>query len=157
LLPRAGSTAWMDQSPDGLVLAVPLEEDVVLLGAQTGEYLRSLKGPGGRIMWVTFSRDSPVLAANTGREGTGGPGGVWDLDARRELFTNPQPGPQVSGAADFSGDGRCLVTEGNERLHVWDARSGQELQAVALRPGGVGGLRFSPDGRHLAVAAWYGK
>jgi WD40 repeat protein/tRNA A-37 threonylcarbamoyl transferase component Bud32 len=157
LLPRVGNTAWMDQSPDGRVLAVPLDADVVLFEAPTGAYLRSLKGPGGRVVWVTFSRDSRLLAATTWREGTGGAVRVWDLDARRELFTNPQPGPKISGAAAFSPDGQRLVTEGDERLQVWDARSGQEVQAIELRPGGVGSLGFRPDGRHLAVGLWNGK
>jgi WD40 repeat protein/serine/threonine protein kinase len=157
LLPRVGGTAWMDQSPDGKLLAVSLDDDVILFGATTGAYIRSLKGPGGRVVWVTFSRDSQLLAATTWHDGQGGAVRVWDLPAHRELYTNPQPGPKVSGAAAFSADGKRLVTEGDERLHVWDARSGEEVQSVELHPGGVGGLCFSPDGRRLAVALWHGK
>jgi WD40 repeat protein/serine/threonine protein kinase len=157
LLPRVGRTAWMEQSPDGKVLAVPLDENVILFEAPTGEHIRSLKGPGGRVVRVTFSCDSQLLAATTWREGTGGAVRVWDLDARRELFTNSQPGPKVSAAAAFSADGKRLVAEGDERLQVWDARSGQEVQTVEVHPGGIGGLCFSPDGRRLAVALWDGK
>jgi serine/threonine protein kinase len=157
LFPRVGGTAWMDQSPDGRVLAVPLEEDVVLFEAPTGAYLQTLKGPGARVVWVAFSRDSRLLAATTWRAGVADAVRVWDLDTRRELFTNPQTGPRVSGAAAFSPDGKRLIAEGEERLQVWDARSGQELQAVDMRPGGVSTLRFSPDGRRLAVALWHGK
>jgi WD40 repeat protein/tRNA A-37 threonylcarbamoyl transferase component Bud32 len=157
LLPRVGSTAWMDQSPDGKVLAVPLDEDVILFAAPTGVYRRSLKGPGGRVVWVTFSRDSQLLAATTWHGGWGGALRVWDLRAGRELYTNPQPGPKVGGAAAFSIDGKRLVAEGGEQLRVWDARSGQEVQSVELHPGGVPSLCFSPDGRRLAVALWHGK
>jgi WD40 repeat protein len=157
LFPRVGGTAWMDQSPDGKVLAVPLDDDVLLFEATTGTYIRSLRGPGGRVVWVTFSRDSQLLAATTWHEGREGDLRVWDLRADRELYTNPLPGPKVSGAAAFSADGKRLVTEGDERLQVWDARSGQDIQAVELRPGGIGGLRFSPDGRRLAVALWHGR
>jgi WD40 repeat protein/tRNA A-37 threonylcarbamoyl transferase component Bud32 len=157
LLPHAGPTAWIDQSPDGRVLAVPLEEDVVLFEAPTGAYLQTLKGPGGRVVWVTFSRDGRLLAATTWRDGVADAVRVWDIDTRREVFTNPQTGPRVSGAAAFSPDGKRLITEGDERLQVWDARSGQELQAVDLRPGGIATLCFSPDGRRLAVAGWHGK
>jgi WD40 repeat protein/tRNA A-37 threonylcarbamoyl transferase component Bud32 len=157
LLPRVGHTAWPDQSPDGRVLAVPLEEDVVLYEASTGDYRRTLKGPGGRVVWVSFSRDSRLLAATTWHEGAGGVVRVWDLGADQELFTNPQPGAKVSGAAAFSTDGKCLVTEGDEKLHVWAARSGEELQTVKLLPGGVAALCFSPDGRRLAVALHWGK
>src|SRR5262249_44025042 len=65
LLPRAGFLSWMEQSLDGKVLAVPLEEDVVLFAAQSGEYLWTLKGPGGRVVRVSFSRDGQLLAATT--------------------------------------------------------------------------------------------
>jgi WD40 repeat protein/tRNA A-37 threonylcarbamoyl transferase component Bud32 len=157
LLPHAGGTAWMDQSPDGKLLAVPLVEDVVLFEAPTGECIRSLKGPGGNVVWVTFSRDSGLLAATTWHGGQGGAVRVWDLRADRELYTNPIPGPKVAGAAAFSPDGRRLVTEGDERLQVWDARLGREVQAVELHPGGVSSLCFSPDGRRLAVGLWQGK
>jgi eukaryotic-like serine/threonine-protein kinase len=157
LFPRAGGTAWMEQSPDGKVLAAPLDEDVVLFETPTGNYIRSLKGPGDRVVWVTFSRDSGLLAATTWHGGRDGAVRVWDLRADRELYTNPLPGPKISGAAAFSADGKHLVTEGDERLQVWDARSGQEVQAVGLRPGGVASLCFSPDGRRLAVALFNGK
>src|SRR5262249_14813052 len=154
---RVGSTSWMDQSPDGKVLAVPLVEDVVLFEAPTGEYIRSLKGPGGNVVWVSFSRDGQLLAATTWRGGQGGGVRGGGLRADRELYTNTLPGPKVSGAAAFSSDGKRLVTEGDERLQVWDARSGQEVQTVELHPGGVPSLCFSPDGRRLAVALYHGK
>jgi WD40 repeat protein len=157
LFPRVGNTAWMDQSPDGKVLAAPLHEDVILFEATTGEYIRSLKGAGGRVVWVNFSRDSQLLVATTWHNGQGGAVRVWDLPADRELYTNPQPGPKVGGAAAFSADGKRLVAEGDDMLRVWDARSGQEVQTVELRPGGVPSLCFSPDGRHLAVALWGGQ
>jgi hypothetical protein len=157
LLPRVGRPSWMDQGPDGKVLAVPLDEDVVLFQAPTGTHLQTLKGPGGRVVWVTFSRDSQLLAATTWHEGSGGAVRVWDLRADRELYTNPQPEAKASGAAAFSPDGRRLVTGGGERLQVWEARSGQEVQAVELRSGGVPSLCFRPDGRRLAVVLWHGQ
>jgi WD40 repeat protein/serine/threonine protein kinase len=157
LLPHVGRTAWMAQSPDGKLLAVPLDEQVVLFGVPAGTYLRSLKGPGGRVVWVTFSPDSQLLAATTWYEGTGGAVRVWDLGSDRDLYTNPQPGPKVAGAATFSADGKYLCTEGGEGLHVWSAHSGKEVQAVAIRPAGVSSLCLSPDGRRLATALWHGK
>jgi WD40 repeat protein/tRNA A-37 threonylcarbamoyl transferase component Bud32 len=157
LLPRVGGTSWMEQSPDGRVLAVPLDEDVILFEATSGEYIRSLQGPGGRVNWVTFSRDSRLLAASTWREGLRGDVRVWDLRAGRELYTNPQPGPKASGAAAFSADGKRLVSGGDDRLQVWDARSGQEVQTLDLHPGIVPSLSFSPGGRRLAVALWHGQ
>ncbi|HZY86212.1 MAG TPA: PQQ-binding-like beta-propeller repeat protein, partial [Gemmataceae bacterium] len=157
LFPRIGQPAWMDQSPDGRLLAVPLDGDVVLFEATTGEYIRSLKGPGGRVVWVTFSRDSQLLAATTWREGVGGAVRVWDLQADRELYTKPQPGPRLSGAAAFSADGKRLFAEGGGRIHVLDARSGREVLAQKVPPEGVISLCVSPDGGRLAVTNWQGR
>jgi WD40 repeat protein len=157
LLPRVGKMDWMDASSDGKLLAVPLEEDVALFDAHTGEYLRSLKGPGGQVAWVTFSRDSHLLAATTWNEGKNDAVRVWDLRTDQEWFTNPMPGPKISAAAAFSADAKHLVGEGGERLFVWETRSGQEVQTVELRPGGVASLCFSPDGQRLAVALWWGQ
>jgi WD40 repeat protein/serine/threonine protein kinase len=155
LLPRIGQTAWMDQSPDGKVLAVPLDEDVALFEAATGQYLRSLKGPGGRVFQLGFSRDSRLLAASTRYESPGGAVRVWDLRADRELYTNPIPGPKVSCAAAFSADGRHLFTEGDGRILVWDARSGRQVQDLELNSKGIGSMCVSPDGRRLAVALFF--
>jgi tRNA A-37 threonylcarbamoyl transferase component Bud32 len=157
LLPRVGSIAWMQQSPDEKLLAVPHGEDVVLFEVSTGKYLQSLKGPGGRVVWVSFSRDSQLLAATTWYEGVDGAVRVWDLRTHKVLFTKPVPGRKVSGVSAFSADGRRLVGEGSERLHVWDAHTGEEIQTVSIVPGGCGMICFSPDGRRLAAAHWHGR
>jgi WD40 repeat protein len=148
----------MDQSPDGKVLAVPLDEDVVLFATPDGEYLRTLKGPerpGNRVAGVSFSRDSRLLAAATWKEGGSGAVRVWDLHAGRELYTNELPEPCVSGAMAFSPDGNCLIATGSRRLHVWDARAGKVVQTLE-QEGGFAGMHFSPDGRRLACADFDG-
>jgi WD40 repeat protein/tRNA A-37 threonylcarbamoyl transferase component Bud32 len=157
LLPQANSLNWMDQSPDGRLLAVPFDKDVVLFAAQTGEYLRSLQGPGGRVVCVTFSRDSRLLAATASYEEMRGAVRVWDLQAGQELYTNPVPDPRISGAAVFSADGKGLLVAGWKRIHVWDARTGKPVQILDGQAGGLAKLNFSPDGRRLAGADWDGR
>jgi WD40 repeat protein/tRNA A-37 threonylcarbamoyl transferase component Bud32 len=157
LFPRVGSPSWMDQSPDGKVLAVPLDEDVILFEARTGKYSRSLKGPGGRINYVAFSHDSQLLAATAWRVAPAGVVRTWDLATSRELFTSTQTRPLSSGPPAFSPDSKRLVAESDGQLQVWNARSGQEVQAVELQPPGVPSLCFSPDGRRLVLAMYHGK
>jgi hypothetical protein len=98
LLPRVGGIGgWMDQSPDEKILAVPHEEDLVLFEVPTGKYLRRLKGPGGLVVRVSFSRDGQLLAVTTWNGGMDGAVRVWDLCTDKELFTKPVPGRKVSG------------------------------------------------------------
>jgi WD40 repeat protein/serine/threonine protein kinase len=157
LLPHGGGILWMQQSPDEKTLAVPLAEDVFLFEAQTGKYLRSLKGPGGRIVWVSFSRDSQLLSANTWYEGWDGAVRVWDLRMDKELFAKSVPGTKIANTSAFSGDGRRIVVEGSKGLLVWDSHTGEEIQTVPIEPAGCGFIRFSPDGRRLAVPLWHGR
>jgi WD40 repeat protein/serine/threonine protein kinase len=157
LFPRYGATSWFDQSADGKVLAVPVDGDVVLFDTHSGAYLRSLKGPRGRLIWVTFSRDGRSLAAITRTDSDAGVVRVWDLHDDRELYTHPIPVPHIFGAAAFSADGKRLVTEGPDLLQVWDARSGERVMALKIPPGGVNSMCFSPDGRRLAAAIFSGK
>jgi DNA-binding beta-propeller fold protein YncE len=156
LLPRAGSQSWMEQSPDGKVLAVPLDEDVVLFATPTGEYLRTLKGPGGRVVGVSFTQDSRLLAAKTLKAAGNGATRVWDLQANQQLYTNELPDSTSSAAVVFSPDGKCLISIGSNRIHVWDARTGKEVQTLG-QPGGLATMNFSPDGRRLAGADFRGR
>src|SRR5262249_7696158 len=58
---------------------------VILFDVATGTYLRSLKGPGGTVIRVTFSRDSQLLAASTRAGESGVAVRVWELSAHKEL------------------------------------------------------------------------
>jgi WD40 repeat protein len=156
LLPRAGSLSWMEQSLDGKLLAVPLDEDVVLFATPAGEYRRSLKGPGGRVVSVSFARDSRLLAAKTWKVAGSAAVRVWDLHADQELYTNELPNPTVSGAMAFSPDGKCLLATGSKQIHVWDARTGKVVQTLGQEDG-LAEMNFSPDGRHLAGADFHGR
>jgi WD40 repeat protein/tRNA A-37 threonylcarbamoyl transferase component Bud32 len=152
LFPRIASIEWPCQSPDGLVLAVPLDEDVVLFEVKTGAFQRTLKGPGGRVLRVTFSRDGQLLAAATLYHRGTNAVRVWDLRAGRELYTQQHSGTRAVHALTFSADGNRLFSQSAERLCVWEARSGQERQAVANPAESNTRICLSPDGRRLAVA-----
>src|SRR5205823_5766557 len=88
LFPHVGQTAWMSESPDGKVLGVPVDDDIIFFDASTGQYLKTLKGPGGRVFFFTFSRDGGLLAATTRYEAMAGSLRVWDLSTGQVLFTS---------------------------------------------------------------------
>ena len=148
----------MEQSTDGKWLAVPLDSDVILFECPQGAYARTLKGSVGRVIAVTFSPDGRLLASIVRAEpALHGIVHVWELDSGRKLFTKRQPGSQVFGGVVFSPDSRRLITEDDERVRVLDARSGEEVQTVEVRPGGIHSMCFSPDGRHFALAVFNDK
>lgn len=155
-LPRAGSLGWMDQSRDGTLLAVPVDTNVVLFAASTGEYLRSLEGPGDKIVAVSFSRDGRLLAAITWKQAADGRVRVWDMHTQQELYTINVPEPCVSGAMAFSPDGNGLIATGLKQIYVWNARTGKRLQTLGTLSRGLAGMSFSPDGHRLAGADFGG-
>jgi WD40 repeat protein len=152
LFPRIASIQGLCQTLDGRVLAVALDEDVVLFDVKTGGYQRTLKGPGGRVGGVTFSRDGRLLAATTAHPRAGRAVRVWDLHGGQELYTRQYSGTQGVHALAFSADGKRLFSQSAEKLSVWDARSGQEVQSVESQADSNTRMCLSPNGRRLAVA-----
>jgi dipeptidyl aminopeptidase/acylaminoacyl peptidase len=68
---------------------------------------------------------------------------VWDAETGRELFT-------LSGySAEFSPDGRRIVSMKDDTIKVWDAETGRELRTLAGHVDSVISVVFSPDGRRI--------
>jgi WD40 repeat protein len=107
-------------------------------------------------MWsVAFSPDGRQLASWES-DGIGGTVRLWDVRTGKELLAlreraNSGGGGAAPGLA-FSPDGRRLVSWGRDnKLHLWDPRSGEEvltlLSGVHL---GRRAVAFSPDSTRLA-------
>jgi tRNA A-37 threonylcarbamoyl transferase component Bud32 len=166
LLPRVGAVQWMQQSPDEKTLAVPLDGDVVIFEVPTGKYLRTLTGPGGRVVCVSFSRDSRLpghsgvvhgltfspdgtrLAAG-GEDRTVHLHGLANGDSRK--FTMPAAVTDVT----FSSDGRTLAAVGDApdgAVRLWDLDTGQET-TLEGHTGPVRGMAIAPAAPLLASCA----
>jgi RNA polymerase sigma factor (sigma-70 family) len=153
-------------SPDGRVLAVTLQEKVVLLDAASGREVRRFAAHSGWVSSVAFTPDGQRLVT----WGADGLARVWDLataQERRQIplvdVNVPQPAvippPGGQGARFFSArpspDGRLLAFGSeNHFLVIHELASGREVRRLDDLPDGVGVMAFSSDARTLA---WAGK
>ena len=66
------------------------------------------------------------------------------------------PAVAVAGvqAAALSPDGKALATGENGALRLWDLQTGKETRSFDLPSCAVSQIRFSPDGKRIAVSKY---
>src|SRR5262249_3194890 len=132
-------------SPDGKQLASCGLNDVISLW-DLSQRKRGLvrRGHTRPITSLAFSADGKRLISGS-EDGTAR---VWDRAV--------QPGPRKIGdpkplqSVAFSADGRWLAMHQAGQPHLHDARTGQPVRALLVRPEGFI-LAFAPDSKVLAV------
>jgi WD40 repeat protein len=125
-----GAMAW---SPDSKTLATTSE----LWDVETGSRLLS---PEFSTV-IGWSADGSRVAGNRG---------VWDLALNKQLIAGPQSRPSSFWAL-WAPDSRRIATFDSNTVMIWDATTGQRLQAFAVNQA-IEWLAWSPDGAHVAVA-----
>jgi WD40 repeat protein/Flp pilus assembly protein TadD/tRNA A-37 threonylcarbamoyl transferase component Bud32 len=147
-------------SPDGRRIAALDEKSAVqVYDAQTGQPAQSLQAPVPLSVPV-FSPDGTRIAVGSPLPlgpGLGSardrlPDGavrVYDAHTGREAFPALPAGLTGPVLPVFSPDGKYLAASGREGMQVYDARTGQQVQALKAAPGAV--PVFSPDGTRLAT------
>ncbi|MFI6498979.1 protein kinase [Nonomuraea typhae] len=132
--------ATVQLSPDGGTLAVLRDQDVDLWSVRESRKLRTLAGVGGSVL--EFSPDGKILAA-----------GADLIDLTTGAVTRDPAGVRnlKPDAVSFSPDGRTIgyVLGEDGRMLLWDLAT-RRGRSVAVSSGSTI-LRFSPDGRLLAV------
>jgi WD40 repeat protein/tRNA A-37 threonylcarbamoyl transferase component Bud32 len=134
-----------------------------LWDAATGKELRALTWPAGAGLVATaaISPDGRrVVTAGDDPEGHWGPYGfpcVWDAATGKQLIPNlgRDPEGESSPCAQFSPDGRWILTHSNERWYarLWDAATGKARDPWRGHKGVVYAAAFSPDGRRVVTAS----
>jgi WD40 repeat protein len=141
-------------SPDGaLIAAASSEFSTRVWDARTGSEVVHLQTPKGIDpssleggMLLEWSRDSHRLLASWPAEGVAGSVQVWD--AQRHS-TRTFAGLAVVSPA-ISPDGRQIVTmtTKDQRIHLWDATTGQETHSFPAQGEDVQ-PEWSQDGQHI--------
>jgi WD40 repeat protein len=131
-------------SRDGQLLAGSgVDSSLNLWEVQSGKRLRKrqLHSPA---LSVAFAPDGKLLL--TGSEND--TGRIWSVPSLAPwggLAERPQP---LFGT--FSSDGRTIATVSETNLKLWNVATQQEMMTLDLHGGGRS-VKFSPDGRNLAV------
>lgn len=122
------------------------DSTVRMLDAETGERITELEMPYNT-EHVAMGRDGQLLAHAADRQAT-----VWQLTTRRQPRLRLEP--NTLGAA-FSPDGELLAVTAFMGVNLWNPRSATFLATLGPpRNSAARHLRFSPDGRQLAMLAW---
>jgi WD40 repeat protein len=138
----------------------PQDTSVRMWDIETGTELFRLKGPQYPLGSIAFSSDGKLIATGWYR----GLIKLWNAESGIEVLTLRELAREddFSETVDsvfslaFSPDGTLLASghsgyqSGSTRL--WDVRTGKQLRTLGAQPLSVRELRFSPDGRLLAVA-----
>jgi len=159
-------------SPDSSHLAVSEFPGVHIWDVSTFKQLQSFSDPHSYVTGVGFSADGKMLATTLDSGGMGWNGAaVWDASsgqmlARFAATTTMMPdgsGPQqlTTDCADFSPDGKFLVTAGLDVVRVWEIASQKLVKEISSTPKfpnvwdfGLGffAARFSHNGRYMLTA-----
>lgn len=144
-------------SPDGSrLLTVGVESGTaVVYDLENDKEVLTIRGHGeGDLAGATYSPDGRMIATASYPEGSTK---VWDSNTGDELMTFADPaGGRVCCAAEFLPDGSVIATQVFRpdstccMTGFYSLETGRELPH--LRIDWSGALRFSPDGRRLAIS-----
>ena len=123
----------------------------------TGDELEGIKG---RVSSIALSPDGKLLASTyvTGVATFKTTVHLWDVTAEKEKHLR-RLGPDPEGTAHrisqvvFSPDGDTLAVVGDDKLHLFEVGSGEELHKGKKSLGGAYSAAFSPDGKTVAFGA----
>lgn len=145
--------AWCSVKP---LVAVSGDDGIVrVCEAETLRTVHELKAiPGEHTYGIAFSPGTTLLFVS----GYASEVQVWDVSTGQRLETVLTPHTRIIESLSFSNDGKMFATGGDEGfVCVWRTEDRSLIWQQRLQRdqtmGPVSVVRFTPDGKHLAVAA----
>jgi len=75
-------------------------------------------------------------------------------NAQEITLTLPLGHTQAVYSANYSPDGKTIVTAGDETAKIWDAKTGKLLQTLEGHTSSVYSANYSPDAKTIVTASW---
>ncbi len=136
-------------SPDGKLLAVSGNREVLLHNADGSGLVKRLQGKAERILSIAFSADGNLLVAGGGTPARFGELQFWDPRAGKLLRSVQVTGDTVFGAS-LSPDGKkTAVGCTDNTVHVFDTATGKELYKISSHENWVLGTVFGVDSKRF--------
>ncbi len=139
----------LDFSPDGTLLAVSGNNEVLLHAGDGSSIVARLVGLSERIESLRFSPDGTLLAVTGGSPARMGEVQIWDVEKRRLRVSYPVTFDTVYGAS-WSPDGtRVAFGCADNTLRAIDAKTGEQVLYQGAHDDWVLDTIFSKDSSHL--------
>lgn len=144
----ASTGAW---NPNSQNIAVGCREGaVIIVSTKTGETLEKFLGSAEGVSILIWSPNGELLSIGRVRTGVE----IWDSKKARLLCRIAKHTEFLTGIA-WNTDGTLLATSSltEDRVGVWNPRTGDEIKVLSGADGAIGGIAFDPGGRRLAASS----
>jgi WD40 repeat protein len=148
----------LDWSPDGTRLITGGMEPVARIwDAESGKELLTLEGfkPPSGAWSMSWSPDGKYILTTSGNDDQGAKDTavrIWDADSGKNTLLIEGHRQQVT-SGDWSPNMARIVTDSaDDSVRVWDVKSGAELLNLSVPANYFSEVRWSPDGKYIAVA-----
>jgi WD40 repeat protein len=136
-------------SPDGAMLAVSGNREVLIHQADGGALLKRLPGKAERLLSLAWSQDSKMLVAGGGTPARFGEVQWWDVAAAKQLRRAELTTDTVFGASLAPDGSKVAVGCADNTVHAFDTATGKELYKLGNHEGWVLGTVFDVAGKRL--------
>ena len=151
-LPQPPVITALRFSPDGKLLAVSGNREVIVHKADASGIVARLAGKSERILSVSFSSDGKLLVAGGGTPAQFGEVQVWDLTSGKLKGSATLTTDTVFGASLAPDGSRIAVGCADNTVHVFDTATAKELYKIGNHENWVLATVFGVDSKRFVSA-----
>ncbi|MCY2941881.1 MAG: NB-ARC domain protein [Planctomycetota bacterium] len=140
-------------SPDGKLLASGSFQEVRIWDAATGAEVKRIDGFADRVVALTFSPDSKLLATAGGAATEDGEVKIFDVATGKQLLDIKGAHSDTAFGVAFSPDGKMLASCGADKfVKIFEVPSGKPVKSFEGHTHHVMDVAWKNDGKFLASA-----